>query len=150
MFWSRANATAPSTMTRAFASEMSDGGNVSGGVAGVWARLGHANAVISSSPHSNRGDNGRQSVDYLVGAREQYGRHLESKRLRGSEVDHELKLGGQLHRQIAWFGAFEDAIDIRRCSSPRFAVVDSVGNQPSCSGHEARRVNRWYAVTCRQ
>jgi hypothetical protein len=38
--------------------------------------------------------------DYLVGTREQRGRHGEAKRLRCLEVDHKLLLGRRLHRQV--------------------------------------------------
>src|SRR5215470_493897 len=50
------------------------------------------------------------SFDHLVGAGEQSGRHLEAKRPRGLEVDHQLILGRSLHRQVGRLLAFEDAI----------------------------------------
>src|ERR1700731_3034419 len=52
-FWLRANATAPSMMTRASASEISGGGKAGGGggaAAGAWARPGCPDANNSSRP----------------------------------------------------------------------------------------------------
>jgi hypothetical protein len=40
--------------------------------------------------------------------------HIKAEQLRGLEVDRQLELGGSLNRQLAWFLALEDAIDMRR------------------------------------
>jgi hypothetical protein len=55
--------------------------------------------------------------NYVVGQLLQMQRHIEAKRFRGLEVDYLLELGGCLNRQLAWFCALEDAIDIR-CRTP--------------------------------
>jgi hypothetical protein len=44
---------------------------------------------------------------HLVGAGEQHGRDFEPERLRGLEVDHQLKLGRLEDRQVCRLGAFE-------------------------------------------
>src|SRR5215471_8035232 len=51
--------------------------------------------------------------NHLVGQLLQRQGHIEAECLRGLEVDHQLELGGRLNRQLAWFRALEDAIDIR-------------------------------------
>src|SRR6516165_52211 len=47
--------------------------------------------------------------DHLVGEGEQPVWNFDAKRLRGLDVDHQLKLGRQHYRQITRFLAFEDA-----------------------------------------
>jgi hypothetical protein len=58
------------------------------------------------------------SLDYLVGAGEQCGWHVEAKRPRCLEVDHQLVLARRLHRQVGRPLALEYAIDIRSRTSP--------------------------------
>ena len=53
-------------------------------------------------------------IDHIVGQLLQMQGHVEAKRLRGLEVNHHLEFGGRLNRQLTWFCALEDAIDIRR------------------------------------
>jgi hypothetical protein len=50
--------------------------------------------------------------DYLVGAREQCGRHLDAERLRGLAVDDQLVFGRGLYRQVGWLFAIEDAVNV--------------------------------------
>src|SRR5262245_25123186 len=61
-------------------------------------------ADISLSPLCANSDLTRRSkkaalFDHLVGACEQHRRHLKAERLRGLEIDHELKLGRLLNRK---------------------------------------------------
>ena len=43
-------------------------------------------------------------------------RHGEAERLGGLHVDHQLKFGRLLNRQIRRLGAFEDLIDVAACT----------------------------------
>src|SRR6478752_6758784 len=52
------------------------------------------------------------SFDHLVGTGEERGRDFDAERLGGFQIDDELKFGRGLHRQVAWFFALEDAIDV--------------------------------------
>src|SRR5262249_53534979 len=63
------------------------------------------------------------------GAREQRDRWVETKRLRGLEIDDQLEFGGLLDRQIARLFAPEDAIDVRRGAPVQLDVLDTVGRK---------------------
>jgi hypothetical protein len=52
------------------------------------------------------------SFDHLVGDREQERRNLDADRLSRPKIDDKLKFGRLLHRQIARFGALENAWDV--------------------------------------
>ena len=76
-------------------------------------------------------NNGREQMqqrvvlfDYFVGAGEQRRRYVEAKRLRGLEVNHQLVLGGSLHRQVRRFLPLEDAVDVSGCLSE---LVNDIG-----------------------
>jgi hypothetical protein len=58
-----------------------------------------------------------RSLDHLVGAGEQRGRHFEAGRLRCPKIDGQLKLNRLLDRQVGGLGAREDAIHIGRRAS---------------------------------
>ena len=49
--------------------------------------------------------------------------------LRGLEVNHQLEFGGCLNRQLAWFCALEDAIDIRRRTPLLIGNIRTVRDQ---------------------
>src|SRR5262249_32843076 len=52
------------------------------------------------------------SLDHLVDAHEHRERHLQAKRLRGLEVDDQVKLHRLLHRQIDRLLPLQDAADV--------------------------------------
>src|SRR5262249_40639420 len=56
-------------------------------------------------------------------------RRVETKRLRGLEIDDQLEFGGLLDRQIARLVAPEDAIDVRRGAPVELDVLDAVGRK---------------------
>jgi hypothetical protein len=69
-----------------------------------------------------------QLLDHLIGKGEHLIWHLQAKRPRGFEVDHQLKPGGLRHRQVGGLGALEDAAGIdaglTRCVQERTRVAD--------------------------
>jgi hypothetical protein len=60
----------------------------------------------------SRGAANNSLFDYLVGERDQCRRDIDAECPRGREVDHKLKLGRLLYRQVARFLAAKDTIDI--------------------------------------
>jgi len=51
------------------------------------------------------------SFDHLVGARQNRRWQVETERLRGFEIDHELIFVRRLDRQFGWLFALENAVD---------------------------------------
>src|SRR4029077_20431816 len=50
--------------------------------------------------------------DDFVGSREQCSRHSEAERFGGLDVEHGFVFRRSLHREVGWFLAFQDAVDV--------------------------------------
>jgi hypothetical protein len=59
---------------------------------------------------------GRRSLEQLGRLGEHRRRDRQPQRLGGLEVDDQVKLGGQLHRQLSRIGALEDFVDVVRAA----------------------------------
>ena len=81
--------------------------------------------LVPQAAVSNR-SKGSFLFDHLVGAGEQHRRHGKAERLRGLEVDDQLKLGRCLHRKVGRLLASQDAIDISGSALVRFDGIKSV------------------------
>src|ERR1700738_3349499 len=68
-------------------------------------------------------------LDYLVGAGDQRLRHGEAECLGGFEINRRLEFSWRLHRKIGWFFAFEDAIDVARCTVKQIDLIDPIRDQ---------------------
>src|SRR5262249_60198003 len=75
--------------------------------------------------------------DHVVGEGAQLEWNVDAQCAGGLQVQDELELGRQLHRQFGRLGAPEDAIDVGRGSPVEGAVVRSVAQQAPGLGHEA-------------
>jgi hypothetical protein len=87
-------------------------------------------------------DIGRPLIDHLVGALLEMQWHVETERLGGLKVDHQLELDRGLDGKLARLRALENAIDIRRRAPKIIDLVISVGQQ--------RRVQRKSGMDKRQ
>src|SRR6516162_3642694 len=76
----------------------------------------------------------QQLFDLLVGAQQNRWGYGKTQRLGGLEVHDHLKLGRQLHREIARLLAAQDSIHIGGGATPRVHRVLSVGEQTAVSG----------------
>src|SRR6266540_5679256 len=69
------------------------------------------------------------SFDQLLGAGEHSCWHVEAKRLRGFEIDHQVVLSRRLHRQIGRLLAFENPIYVPSCETVLVNQIRSVADQ---------------------
>src|SRR6516165_1855780 len=85
-------------------------------------------------------------IRYLVGSGKERWRHGDTERLRGLQVDHQLKFVWVLDRHVGRLGAFQDAIDIGSRALEKLVRVDAVRHQPTARGEEAVGIDRGQPV----
>ena len=88
--------------------------------------------------------------DHLVGGHEQGGRHGQTQRLGGFQVDDGFILGRHLHRKIGRLGAAQDAVDIGRRRPKLFGAVGAVAHEPTGHDEETVGVDGGQAVLGRE
>src|SRR5436190_2129900 len=66
------------------------------------------------------------SFDHLVGELQESLRYAQSERLRSIEVDDQLVLLGELHRQHGWLLALENFINVARGTSIKVRQVRAI------------------------
>ena len=79
-----------------------------------------------------------ESEDF-VGSREQCSRHIEAKRLGGLDVEHGFVFRRSLHREVGWFLAFQDAVDVGGGKPIQGGLINPEGDQ-SAFGEETAEV----------
>src|SRR5262249_61377623 len=90
------------------------------------------------------------SLDHLLGAHEQPGRHGKAERLRGLEIDHQLDLGGLLHRQVRRLLALENAARIDTGLAVCIRETAPIAYQTAASDKLTKLEDRGNCVTNRQ
>src|SRR5262249_16416823 len=86
------------------------------------------------------------SFDHFVGAGEQRRRHRQAERPRGTEVNYQLELYGELNGKLARLRAFKDAIGIG-CRPPEIVEwIISVGQQAANFGVDTLWIDSGKAV----
>src|SRR5262249_37895171 len=83
-----------------------------------------------------------QSFDHLVGKGEKLRRNFDTKRFRGSQIDHKLELSRLHNRQLSWFRAFKNPPDIDARMAIRIKDTSAVAHQSADHGKLAPLINR--------
>src|SRR5215213_5612151 len=73
------------------------------------------------------------SLDHLVGAGEEKGRHLGAKRLGRPHIDNKLVFRWGLHGQIGRLLAVENAVNVGSSAAELVGSISTVGRQPANS-----------------
>src|SRR5215831_1894768 len=90
------------------------------------------------------------SLDHLVGAGEQRRGHIKAECLRGLEIDHQLDLGGLLHRQVRRLLALENAARIDTGLAVCIRETAPIAYQTAASDKLTKLEDRGNCVTNRQ
>ena len=75
----------------------------------------------------------------FVGSREQCSRHFEAERFGGLDVEHGFVFRRSLHREVGWFLAFQDAVDVGGGKPIQGGLINPEGDQ-SAFGEETAEV----------
>ena len=77
--------------------------------------------------------------DDFVGSREQCSRHFEAERFGGLDVEYGFVFRRSLHREVGWFLAFQDAVDVGGGKPIQRGLINPEGDQ-SAFGDETAEV----------
>src|SRR4029077_3778873 len=77
--------------------------------------------------------------DDFVGSREQCSRHFEAERFGGLDVEHGFVFRRSLRREVGWFLAFQDAVDVGGGQPIQRGLINPEGDQ-SAFGDETAEV----------
>src|SRR6266511_4692218 len=87
----------------------------------------HGTSVPVEEPSTASKPDVRALLDDLVGAGEQRRRDFQAERLGSLEIDDQIESSRLLHRQVSWFGAFEDFAHVARSASLQLRRIGPVG-----------------------
>src|SRR6266849_9376904 len=68
-------------------------------------------------------------LNHLIGAQQQRLRDREAEGLGDLEVDHQLELGRLFDRQVTWFCALEDLVDVFGGTAQHFVEISAIAHQ---------------------
>src|SRR5437763_4752480 len=91
-----------------------------------------------------------RSFDHLVGALQEGPRHVEAERLRGLEIDDQLKLCRHLQRKIGRLVTLEDAVDVPCRQAKLFAANVTIRYQAARFCKKAIEIDCRHAVAGHQ
>src|SRR5437016_14133112 len=90
------------------------------------------------------------SFDYLVGAGEQGGRHLEAERLGGRDIDDKIKAGRLQDGKVGRLFALQNAAGINSNLTTRVGKTSSIAHQPTSFDIVTHRINSGNCMARRQ
>src|SRR3990172_68291 len=79
-----------------------------------------------------------RSLDHPIGAQQERLRNRQPQRLRGLEVEHQLKLVGLLEWKIGGLPPLEQSVDVERPPAEDGRVARSIRQEPPGLGHLPR------------
>src|SRR5215471_18054135 len=86
------------------------------------------------------------SFNDLVGACQNRRWQVETERLRGFEIDHELIFVRRLDRQFGWLLALENAVDVARRAPVLVGRTRPVANQATIGDERRERIDRRQSI----
>jgi hypothetical protein len=72
--------------------------------------------------------------------------YFEAKRLGCLEIDRQLVLGRRLHRQVGWFLALEDAINVAGGAAVMIDLIRHMGDQATAGDEVAQGIDAASAI----
>src|SRR5215472_12498480 len=85
-------------------------------------------------------------LDQLVGTAEQSRWDFEAKSRRGPKIDDQLEMGWLLDRQVGWFGALQDFVNVDCSLAKKVDISRRVGHQPAFLGEPPRHRHRRHSM----
>src|SRR5215475_7726345 len=88
----------------------------------------------------------RCSFDNLVGTLLQKQWHVQPKLFRRLKIDDQFKFRRQLHWQLRWLRAFENAVDVASSAPDQVGDINAIGYQATVHDYVTEVINCGYPI----